>query len=237
MPTPFEVHLPIGHPLVEPFCKSYLGNRQPVAVPVTGGGQPGQCYRNVEARIAQAGGDRQYGYMLLMWPNRFVEALHHSVWRRPLGDFEDLTGPPVPTFRSDTITFVPAEMVADVDKFQPVFPSIFQVLDGNRETEEFARFTRERVQQMRHDRRLFVNSKSLKYNTVTGQISGGTPVERDQLQTNSWRIRELTGLRDQAYIRLLQKEKQHDPAADGSCSCGSGLLHAACHALLPLALA
>lgn len=65
-----------------------------------------ECFPNVEAKIARAGGRMLCGWQLWEWPNVLIEAEFHAVWVSPVGELVDITPKPHGETR---ILFVPDE--------------------------------------------------------------------------------------------------------------------------------
>lgn len=53
-----------------------------------------ECFPNVEAKIARAGGRMLCGWQLWEWPHVLVEAEFHAVWLSPEGEMADITPKP-----------------------------------------------------------------------------------------------------------------------------------------------
>lgn len=65
-----------------------------------------ECFPNVEAKIARAGGRMLCGWQLWEWPHVLVEAEFHAVWLSPKGEMVDITPKP---HGETKILFVPHE--------------------------------------------------------------------------------------------------------------------------------
>ncbi|HVI60290.1 MAG TPA: SEC-C domain-containing protein [Luteimonas sp.] len=63
-----------------------------------------ECFPNVEAKIARAGGRMLRGWQLWEWAHVLVEAEFHAVWLSPDGQMVDLTPKP---HHETTVLFVP----------------------------------------------------------------------------------------------------------------------------------
>ena len=63
-----------------------------------------ECFPNVRNRVRAQGGELVYGWAIWEWPEVFVEAEHHGVWRSPDGDLIDITPHEYPT---DGVLFLP----------------------------------------------------------------------------------------------------------------------------------
>ncbi|MCC8951694.1 SEC-C domain-containing protein [Bradyrhizobium sp. Arg62] len=67
---------------VASLCSELSPGRPAVRVPVDP--EPdaviGECFHNVQAKVAKDGGSIAYGWLVWEWPRVFVEAEHHAVW-------------------------------------------------------------------------------------------------------------------------------------------------------------
>ncbi len=52
---------------------------------------PNDCYENVKKHISQNGGDIVYGWSIWEWPQVFIEAFHHALWKNPKGRLIDIS--------------------------------------------------------------------------------------------------------------------------------------------------
>lgn len=104
----------------------------------------GSCYANVRRTVAEHGGKPLCGYMLLIWPGMFAEAMHHAVWQRDSGAIEDITTPPYRGMeRYDYLWFVPDGSVMDIDDVSK--SSLFDVISRDKYVHDFARVSIERL--------------------------------------------------------------------------------------------
>jgi hypothetical protein len=55
------------------------------------GAQPLDCFNNVPRCVEAEGGTQLFGWVIWIWPGVFVEAEHHSVWRKVDGTLSDPT--------------------------------------------------------------------------------------------------------------------------------------------------
>lgn len=80
--------------------------REPMYLPVrpTDGAEVNECFPNVEAKIALAGGRMLCGWQIWEWPHVLVEAEFHAVWVSPEGALVDITPK---QHGEETILFVP----------------------------------------------------------------------------------------------------------------------------------
>ncbi|WP_163158052.1 hypothetical protein [Bradyrhizobium uaiense] len=67
---------------VASLCDELSPDHRPVRVPVRSGSGTviGECFHNVQAKVAKDGGSITYGWLIWEWPRVFVEAEHHAVW-------------------------------------------------------------------------------------------------------------------------------------------------------------
>lgn len=50
-----------------------------------------ECYIDVENQVKEYGGSVQYGWMIWVWTNFYAEATFHTVWKKPNGEFLDVS--------------------------------------------------------------------------------------------------------------------------------------------------
>src|SRR5437660_241975 len=91
MPAPREIR-----EYVQEFCQEIAPQGEPIYLAVTPSDQDVllDCLVNVERRIAESGGDIQYGWRIWEWVNTLIEAEFHAVWRSPDGNLIDVTPAP-----------------------------------------------------------------------------------------------------------------------------------------------
>ncbi len=78
---------------VKRFCKSIQPNHSPVFVdffyiPEC---KEGECFYNVQKIVDREGGQIIYGWIIWSWPNVYMEAEHHAVWKNTTGKLLDVT--------------------------------------------------------------------------------------------------------------------------------------------------
>lgn len=74
-----------------------------------------ECFPNVIERVRTHGGELVYGWAIWEWPEVFIEAEHHGVWRSPEGMLIDITPHEYPT---DGVLFLPDPSATyDFDNF------------------------------------------------------------------------------------------------------------------------
>jgi hypothetical protein len=75
------------------FVAQLVPREVPVWVPVepSSAALPNECFNNVDAVLANQGGTRVIGWTLWEWPNTYLEAEFHAVWRTNDGQLIDVT--------------------------------------------------------------------------------------------------------------------------------------------------
>lgn len=88
------------------FCSMVSPRQQPVYVPVKPESYslPSECFPNVENKTSHDGGSIAYGWKIWLYPDFFIEAEFHSIWKSPEGAYIDITqdNPPI-----SKILFIP----------------------------------------------------------------------------------------------------------------------------------
>ncbi len=74
----------------------------------------GNCYWNAHAMVEGYGGEIQHGWLFFVWPQRYVEAMHHAVWRQPDGTLVDVTQKYRHDPSREQSTFLPDDTI-DID--------------------------------------------------------------------------------------------------------------------------
>jgi hypothetical protein len=75
------------------FCRKVSPHQLPCYVPV----EPEPycrinfCFQNIAKKIEIDGGSIEYGWQVWMWPDVFIEAEFHSVWKSPDDIYVDIT--------------------------------------------------------------------------------------------------------------------------------------------------
>lgn len=92
--------------IVAAFCSKVFLDQKPVIIPVAT--EPycrkNECFDNVEEKVKRDGGSLEHGWQVWMWPELFIEAEFHAVWKSPDGGYLDIT----PKDRKrPTILFIP----------------------------------------------------------------------------------------------------------------------------------
>ena len=74
------------------FCAT-ISPHAPFYVPVSPSphGKVAYCFDNSVEQARLHGGSAAYGWAIWHWPGRWFEAEHHAVWRKPSGDYLDVT--------------------------------------------------------------------------------------------------------------------------------------------------
>ncbi len=103
---------------------------KPILVPRRANMTVAQCYTNARYVSLAHGGRAVSGFLLLVWPNHFAEALHHAVWEDPDGNLIDVTGPAYAGMEKfDNCWFIPdGQEVGDDDI--PTLSKFIQLTDN-----------------------------------------------------------------------------------------------------------
>jgi hypothetical protein len=77
---------------VRAFCDTLVAGGAPTALIPTplDGAELNDCTNLVDSAIRVGGGDRLDGWAIWEWPEVFIEAEYHCVWRTPGGELRDL---------------------------------------------------------------------------------------------------------------------------------------------------
>ena len=88
------------------FCLKVVPNSKPFYVPtiLEDYSKPMECFPNVEKKIKKDGGTAEYGWQIWLWPDNFIEAEFHAVWKSDDGLHIDITPKDIPY---DQILFLP----------------------------------------------------------------------------------------------------------------------------------
>ena len=82
----------IDHPKLRKFAPLVCAGSQPIKVAMSSKQRAaGCCYWNVAEEVRTNGGVAVYGWQIVYWPKRFMEAMHHAIWRMPNGTLLDVT--------------------------------------------------------------------------------------------------------------------------------------------------
>ena len=81
---------------VKGFQRSIPGTTRPVFVPLRPRADSieNDCFENVRRQIAAEGGEIVHGWRIYGFPELFLEAEFHAVWKSPRGDLLDVSLPP-----------------------------------------------------------------------------------------------------------------------------------------------
>lgn len=169
-----------------------------VSVPRTKNMTVGECYQNVRETVAKFEGEVQLGYAICLWPGKYIEALHHAVWRNPQGRLEDVTGPSYFGMEVGEIAFIPDNSISLDPLFDPFIPSEFLLLTISPKVKRYTDQLRERVQL----KGALTERGKLKGTAVT--VNGRTGFQFAQTDTVVQRIQgSLASLEEK--IELFQK--------------------------------
>ncbi|WP_319414605.1 SEC-C domain-containing protein [uncultured Cohaesibacter sp.] len=78
------------------FCRTINPDASPQFVPVRPAieAEQNECFLNVETRIKSEGGSLVNGWCIWLWPQVFIEAEHHGVWKTVEGKLIDVSPKP-----------------------------------------------------------------------------------------------------------------------------------------------
>lgn len=108
-----EVTLPIDQPLMRRVEIELFHGAKAVAVARSKRQKPhGNCYWNVDWTVKERGGVPVLGWAIYTWPQLYVVAVHHSVWRPKSGELVDVSSPSEWDTASPYTSFVPDETVS-----------------------------------------------------------------------------------------------------------------------------
>jgi hypothetical protein len=166
------------------------------------GAQPRDCFPVVQRQIDQHGGSICYGWQIWEWPDVFIEAEFHAVWRDTDGKLHDITPKDLPfeqiLFLEDPIRRYEGKQVNNIRRAISSRPEVQEFIDASDADFEF----------MNRGERANQDSLSL------------TPTENAELMAIKGRA--LT-----AYKKIIgntPKLGRNDP-----CSCGGGKKYKKCH--------
>lgn len=143
MPLPPQNNIASDDPLAIQFRDKFFPGKEIVRVNRRrfGKNPVGMCYSNVRNKVAKAGGKPLLGWLLSVFPNRYVEAVHHAVWINSDGEMVDVTGPAYPSMLGNWISFIPDDAPLD-DDADPMLPPVFLQLDNDKATSAYIEATR-----------------------------------------------------------------------------------------------
>jgi hypothetical protein len=171
------------------------------------------CFENVRDVIANKGGEIVYGWLVWQHGNLFVEAEHHSVWRKPFGELVCIT-PQTPPEKA--ITFIPDPSATyDFDK-KLVTNNIRIALVSDAYLEEFFNACEEQTEIMNVARR----NSGLGPNV---ELSYSEALKHTELEMKKIALMSQIGQSDSRRARG-GKVGRNDP-----CPCGSGKKYKKCH--------
>ena len=93
-------------------CKSICGGK-PVDVPIVPETQSKDafCWFNVEEKVARDGGEPAYGWLVVVYKERWIKAIPHAVWKSPEGTLVDITPPQLSSLNSERTLFLHDEQL------------------------------------------------------------------------------------------------------------------------------
>lgn len=138
--TVLPIHIAADDPLAIRLRDKFFAKCEIVRVPISRRMPAGQCYCNVLDHIAEHGGSMQMGWLLVVRPNEYVEAIHHAVWRDENDELQDLSDHMFPSMTNREISFIEdTQTPAPRDYAHPVIPSWFLILNDDPVTKKYIR--------------------------------------------------------------------------------------------------
>jgi hypothetical protein len=195
--------------VVEDFCRS-IAPDTPVYVPIhpEPNAQIGECFFNVQEKVAASGGDIVYGWNIWEWPRVYIEAEHHAVWRSPDGDLIDVTPQPDGEGR---ILFLPdQDKVYDWEGHKRT-DNRRQAIADDPLVEEYLKLSAEMV--------TYMESNS------TGRI---VTLQKEDILPLLAKQNDLLGYIKKKYSRTSGRASSNKIGRNDPCSCGSGKKYKKC---------
>ncbi|MGY4288886.1 hypothetical protein ACVWXO_008106 [Bradyrhizobium sp. LM2.7] len=231
MAFPFQIDISASCNFATRIRDVHFPGQEIIKIRRTETGQAGQCYENVRRAVRQRGGRAQLGWLLSMWPGRFIEALHHAVWLTPEGDLEDVTIADFPGAKGDTTTFI--EDTRLLTEYDPQVASKFIALAIDRTTAAFIEAT---IERMKYQSKLwdYIAKMSVPFHRrADGQAEISiTTQTKDKLTRLSQKAAAMADAKERHCLDMLREDRSCRADSSGACTCGSGLSFASCHALL-----
>jgi hypothetical protein len=171
------------------------------------------CFQNVRNVIAEQGGEIVYGWLVWQHGNIFVEAEHHSVWRKTTGELVCVT-PQTPPEKA--ITFIPDPSATyDFDK-ELITNNIRIALVNDSRVEEFFKACEEQTEIMNGARR-----------------NSGLGPTVELSYSEALRYTELEMKKAALMSQVLPSDSRHSRVEkvgrNNACPCGSGKKYKKCH--------
>ncbi len=238
-------HLLSNHEQALAIRDASFAGMEIVDVPVAKAvGPSGMCYQNARQQVLKYGGTVELGWQLLIWPGRFVKALHHAVWKNPEGNLIDVTAPAFSGVTSRTTTFIPIGPEIAPDTLDPVEPSVFYSLDADTSSLGYIKATRDLViaRQDMHD---FIRKNDL-LKCMVGNVFKAGSVPRDKLTIlaiKNAKVRESEAAKFSALAQIMPQAPARPAFVPASpspypstgrneqCPCGSGKKYKKCHGI------
>ena len=78
---------------VKDFCNSISPNEEPIFLDVIPdvNARIDECFYNVTKKISEDGGSLIHGWTIWLWPDVYIEAIFHGIWRSETGQLVDIT--------------------------------------------------------------------------------------------------------------------------------------------------
>jgi hypothetical protein len=171
------------------------------------------CFENVKNVIAERGGEIVYGWLVWQHGNIFVEAEHHSVWRKTTGELVCVT-PQTPPEKA--ITFIPDPSTTYDFDHKLITNNIRIALVNDSRVEEFFKACEEQTVILNRARR-----NSGLGPTVT--LSKSEALRHTELEMKK------AALMSQVVQSDCRRSQAGKVGRNEPCPCGSGKKYKKCH--------
>ncbi|ANJ99046.1 hypothetical protein [Serratia plymuthica] len=114
------------------FCHTINPHNSPIAIPCIKSNYPlGLCYWNAHDYVKNHGGEVVYGWIFNVWPDLYIDAMHHAVVRDVDGNLIDIT-PPLPGYDCPEKSVFLEDGSIDIDlQRQPNIPNKTHLFSSN----------------------------------------------------------------------------------------------------------
>ncbi|WP_375272459.1 SEC-C metal-binding domain-containing protein [Sphingomonas sp.] len=202
-----------------------------IAAPRGRGMPPTTACMNVAAVAVGEGGAPRYGWMALLWPERFVELVFHAVWEQA-GRYLDVTAAPHSGCGATTTLICEPRFIAPADiRLIAVAPSFMPLSPAAIDQQYFAVSMRFAGVQERLFALVEEGRAALIGDGHDGRV--GVRAHDDDARTSIARLAAEQASIQEAKARLLRAMRRGRtdrvvPAPADACWCGSGAAFAAC---------
>lgn len=207
-----------------------------IAAPRTRAMAPTTACMNVSATVAREGGRAAFGWLALLWPERFVELVFHAVWQRAAeadaDAYQDLTAAPFTTCGATATLIAEPRFVAPDDiRLIAVAPNFMPLSPASIDAQYFTVSMRFAEVQERLFALVEQGRAALVGSGEDGRV--GVDAHDDDARATIGRLAREQATIQEAKARLLRAMRRGRtdrvvPAPADACWCGSGAAFAAC---------